>query len=109
MDAAEVNRFCEELSALIELEAGLNPDALGRARWATVALQSTEPGDYVYDKLIAIAFGFEQWFSSDRCNRQNDGGRIVKDCLEADLISVQAALWRKLNDQTKKTRIVEPT
>jgi hypothetical protein len=33
VDKAEVNILCEELSALIELEASLNLDALGRAQW----------------------------------------------------------------------------
>jgi hypothetical protein len=109
VDEAEVNRLCEELSALIEIDAGLNLDALGRARRAITVLQSTQSGDYVDNKLIALTFGFVQWFSSDKCTRQNDRGKIVKDCLERDLISLQAAMWRKSNDQTKKTRIVEFT
>ena len=107
MDEAEVNRLCEELSALIEIDAGLNLDALGRARTAIAVLQSTQSGDYVDNKLIALTFGFEQWFSSDKCKKQNDRGQTVKDCLERDLISLQAAMWRKSNDETKKRRIVE--
>ena len=86
MDEAEVNRLCEELNALI---------------------QSTQSGDYVDNKLIALTFGFEQWFSSDKCTRQHARGQIVRDCLERDLISLQAAMWRKSNDETKKRRIVE--
>ena len=107
MDEAEVNRLCEELNALIEIEAGLNPDALSRARTAIRALQAFQSGDDADNKLIALTFGFEQWFSSDKCKRQNDRGQTVKDCLERDLISLQAAMWRKSNDETKKSRIVE--
>ena len=107
VDEAEVNRLCEELSALIEIKPGLNLDALGRAHGAIAALQSTQSGDYADNKLIALAFGFEQWFSSDKCARQGARGQIVKECLERDLISLQAAMWRKSNDQTKRTRIVE--
>jgi hypothetical protein len=107
VDEAEVNRLCEELNALIEIEAGLNPDALGRARRAIRQLQATQSGDDVDNKLIALTFGFEHWFSSDKCTRQNDRGQIVKECLERDLICLQAAMWRKSNDETKKRRIVE--
>jgi hypothetical protein len=32
---------------------------------------------------------------------------MVKECLERDLISLQAAMWRKSNEETKKRRIVE--
>jgi hypothetical protein len=107
VDEAEVNRLCEELNALIEIDAGFNPDALGRARRAIVALQASQSGDDVDNKLIALTFGFEQWFSSDKCTRQHARGQIVRDCLERDLISLQAAMWRKSNDETKKRRIVE--
>jgi hypothetical protein len=109
VDEVEVNRLCEELSALIETDAGLNPDALGRARKTIAALRSAKSGDNVDNKLIALTFGFEQWFSSDKCKRQNDRGRTVKDCLERDLISLQAAMWRTSNEQTRKSRIVELT
>ena len=102
MDESEVNRLCEELRALIELEGGVNPDALSRARWAITALRSTESGDNIDSKLIGLAIGFGQWFGSDKCNRQNDGGQLVKQSLEDDLISIRAAMWRKLHDQTKK-------
>jgi hypothetical protein len=95
VDEAEINRLCEELSALIELEAGVNADALGRARWAITALRSTESGDYVNEKLSGLAYGFEQWFSFDKWNRHNDRGLLVKRCLEDDLISIRAAMWRK--------------
>ena len=99
MDESEVNRLCEELSALIELEGGVNPDALGRARWAIAALKSTtQPGDYIDQKLIGLARRFAQWFSTDQWNRQEDGGLFVKECLENDLICIRASLWRKLND-----------
>jgi hypothetical protein len=107
MDEAEVNRLCEELSALVEIDAGLNRDALGRARRVIAALQSIQSGEYIDDKLIALSFGFEQWFSSDKCTGQHARGQMVKDCLERDLISLQAAMWRKSNDETKKRRIVE--
>jgi hypothetical protein len=107
VDEAEVNRLCEELNALIEIEAGLNPDALSRARRAIRALQAFQSGDDADNKLIALIFGFEQWFSSDKCARQGARGQIVKECLERDLISLQAAMWRKSNDETKKSRIVE--
>ena len=107
MDEAEINKLCEELSALIEIDAGLNRDALGRARRVIAALQSIHTGEYIDDKLIALSFGFEQWFSSDKCARQGARGQIVKECLERDLISLQAAMWRKSNDETKKSRIVE--
>jgi hypothetical protein len=107
MDEAEVNRLCEELNALIEIEAGLNPDALGRARRAIAALQAFQSSDDADNKLIALTFGFKQWFSSDKCSRQGARGQIVKECLERDLISLQAAMWRKSNDETKRRRIVE--
>ena len=95
VDEAEINRLCEELSALIELEPGVNPDALGRARWAITALRSTESGDYVNEKLSGLAYGFEQWFSIDKWNRHDDRGLLVKRCLEDDLIGIRAAMWRK--------------
>jgi hypothetical protein len=47
VNESEVNRLCEELNALIELEGGVNPDALSRARWASAALRSTKSGDYM--------------------------------------------------------------
>jgi hypothetical protein len=109
VDEAEVNGLCEELSALIEIDAGLNLDALGRAYMTIAALRSAKSSDNADNKLIALTFGFEQWFSSDKCKRQNDRGQTVKDCLERDLISLQAAMWRKSNDDTKKSRIVEFT
>ena len=109
MDEVEVNRLCEELSALIEIDAGLNPDALGCARRAIAALRSAKSSDNADNKLIALTFGFEQWFSSDKCKRQNDRGQTVKDCLERDLISLQAAMWRKSNEQTRRTRMIELT
>jgi hypothetical protein len=95
VDESEVNRLCEELSALMELEAGCNPDALSRARWAITALQSTESGDYIDKKLVGLASGFEQWFSVDKWNRHGDEGRLVKQCLEDGLICIRAELWRK--------------
>src|ERR1700676_3986742 len=101
VDESEVNRLCEELNALIELEAGLNPDALSRARWALTALRSTESGDYIDKKLAALADGFAQWFSINRCNGQNDQVQLIKHCLEDDLICIRAAIWRKMHDQTK--------
>ena len=95
MDESEVNRLCEELSALIELEGGVNPNALSRARWAIAALQSTECGDYIDKKLVALADGFEQWFRIDKWNRQDDRGQLVKRSLEDNLICIRAAMWRK--------------
>jgi hypothetical protein len=95
VNEAEINRLCEELSALIEIDAGLNPDALGRARWAIMALKSTESGDYIDNKLVDLADGFERWFSIDRWSREGDGGQFVKRCLEDNLICIRAALWRK--------------
>jgi hypothetical protein len=109
VDEAEVNRLCEELNALIEIEAGLNPDAHGRARRTIAALRAFQSGDDADNKLIALTFGFEQWFSSDKCTRQHARGQIVKECLERDLISLQAAMWRKSNGETKRRRIVEFT
>ena len=99
MNESEVNRLCEELGALIELEGGVNPDALSRARWAIGALRSTESGDYINKKLVALADGFEQWFRIDKWNRQDDGGSLVQHCLEDDLICIKAAIWCKSNDQ----------
>lgn len=99
MGDSEVNRVCEELSTLIELKGGVNPNALSRARWAIAALQSTEPGDYIDKKLIALADAFEQWFRIDKWNRQDDGGPLVQHCLEDDLICIRAAIWCKSNDQ----------
>jgi hypothetical protein len=98
VDESDVNRLCEELSALIELEGGVNPDALSRARWAIGALQSMESGDYINKKLVALADGFEQWFRIDKWNRQDDGGSLVQHCLEDDLICIKAAIWCKSND-----------
>jgi hypothetical protein len=95
VDESEVNMLCEQLSALIELEAGFNPDALSRARWAIMALKSTESGDYIDNKLVELADGFERWFSIDKGNRQTDDGRLIKHSLEDNLISIRAALWRK--------------
>lgn len=99
MNESEVNKLCEELSAIIELEGGVNPDALGRARWAIAALQSTKCGDYVDKKLVALAASFEQWFRIDTWNRQENGGPIVQHCLEDDLICIKAAIWCKSTDQ----------
>ena len=99
MDESEVNRLCEELRALMELEGGVNPDALSRARWAIAALQSTESGDYIDKKLVALADAFEQWFRINKWKRQDDGGPLVQHCLEDDLICIRAAIWCKSNDQ----------
>jgi hypothetical protein len=109
VDEAEVNRLCEELNAVIEIDAGFNPDALGRARRAIAALQAFQSGDDADNKLIALTFGFRQWFSSDKCTKRHAQGQIVKECIERDLISLQAAMWRKSNDETKRRRIVEFT
>jgi hypothetical protein len=98
VNESEVNRLCEELSTIIELEGGVNPDALCRARWAIAALQSTEPGDYIDKKLIALADAFEQWFRIDKWNRQDDGGPLVQHCLEDDLLCIRAAIWCKSKD-----------
>jgi hypothetical protein len=95
VDEAEVNRLCEELGDLIEFEAGFNPDALGRARWAIMAFKSTESGHHIDKNLDALAAGFEDWFSIDKWNRQNDGGRLVKQSLDNELICIRAAMWRK--------------
>jgi hypothetical protein len=38
-----------------EIEGGVNPNALSRARWAIAALQSTECGDYIDKKLNKAA------------------------------------------------------
>lgn len=95
LDDVEVNRLCEELSALIELEPGVNADALSRARWAITALHSTKSGDYVNEKLVGLAYGFEQWFSASKWNRHDDGGKFVRQHLEDDLICLRAAMWRK--------------
>ena len=83
---------------MIDLEAGINPYADGRARWAIAALKATQPGDYIEQKLIGLAHRFAQWFSIDKWNKQEDGGRFVKECLENDLICIRAAMWCKLND-----------
>jgi hypothetical protein len=99
VDESEVNRLCEELSVLAGLEGGVNPDALSRARCAIAALQSTECGDYLGKKLVALADGFEQWFRIDKWNRQDDGGPLIQHCLEDDLICIRAAIWCKSNDQ----------
>jgi hypothetical protein len=100
VDGSEVSRLCEELSALIELlEEGVNSNALSRALWVISAPQSTECGDYIGKKLVALADGFEQWFRIDKWNRQDDGGPLVQHCLEDDLICIRAAIWCKSNDQ----------
>ena len=101
MDESEVDRLCEELSALIELKGGVNPNALSRARWAIAVLQATEPGDYINQKLVALADAFEQWFRIDKWNRQDDGGPLVQHCLEDDLLCIRAAIWCKSKDHKK--------
>jgi hypothetical protein len=106
VDKSEVDRLCEELSALIELEGGVNPNALSRARWAIAALQSTEPGDYIHKKLVALADAFEQWFRIDKWNRQDDGGPLVQHCLEDDLLCIKAAIWCKSKDRKTLRRVV---
>ncbi|HEX2789703.1 MAG TPA: hypothetical protein VHN17_04680 [Steroidobacteraceae bacterium] len=95
MDDAEVNTLCEQLTTLIELEAGCNPEALSRARWAIMSLKSMELGDDVDEKLVGLAEGFEEWFSIDKWNSRDDGGRLVKQSLEDDLICIRAAMWCK--------------
>jgi hypothetical protein len=99
VNESEVDRLCEELSALIELEGGANSDALSRAHWAIAALRSTEPGDYIDEKLVALADAFEQWFRIDKWNRQDDGGPLVQHWLEDDLLCIRAAIWCKSKDR----------
>jgi hypothetical protein len=106
VDESEVDRLCEELSALIELEGGVNPDALSRAHWAIAALQSTEPGNYIDKKLVALANAFEQWFRIDKWNRQDDGGPLVQHCLEDDLLCIRAAIWCRSKDHKTSRRPV---
>jgi hypothetical protein len=103
---SEVEMLCEELSALIELEGGVNPNALSRARWAIAALQSTEPGDYINKKLVALADAFEQWFRIDKWNRQDDGGPLVQHCLEDDLLCIKAAIWCQSKDHKTLRRVM---
>ena len=98
VDESEVDRLCEELGGLIELEGGVNPDALSRARWAIAALQSTEPGDYINKKLVELADAFEHWFRIDKWNRQDAGGPLVQHCLEDDLLCIKTAIWCKSKD-----------
>jgi hypothetical protein len=98
LDELAVNKLCDELSALIEHKPGVNPDALSRARAAIESLHSTRSGDFINEKLVGLAYGFKQWFSGGKWNRQNDGGRLVKSYLEYDLICLRAAMWRKLRD-----------
>jgi hypothetical protein len=98
VNESEIDRLCEELSALIELEGGVNPNALSRARSAIAALQSTKAGDYIDKKLVALADAFEQWFRIDKWNRQDDGGPLVQHCLEDDLLCIKAAIWCKSKD-----------
>jgi hypothetical protein len=95
LDELEVNKLCDELSALIEHQPGINPDALSRAHTAIETLRSTNSGDYVNERLIGLACGFEQWFSFDKWNRQNDDGRLVKRHLEDDLICLRVVMWRR--------------
>jgi hypothetical protein len=95
VDHAEVNRLCEQLSTLLEIEAGCNPEALSRARWAIMSLRSMEFGKDVDEKLVALAEGLEQWFSIDKWKIRNDGGQLVKQSLEDDLIRIRAAMWCK--------------
>ena len=106
MDESEVDRLCEELSALIELKGGVNPNALSRARWAIAVLKSTEPGDYINQKLVALADAFEQWFRIDKWNRQDDGGPLVQHCLEDDLLCIKAAIWCKSKDHKILPRVM---
>lgn len=98
MDEFAVNKLCDELSALIEHKPGDNPDALTRARAAIESLHSTRLGDVVNDKLVSLAYGFEQWFSIGEWNRKSDGGRLVKSYLEDDLICLRAAMWCTFRD-----------
>jgi hypothetical protein len=104
VDESEVDRLCEELSALIELEGGINPDALSRALWAIAALRSTQPGGDIDEKLVALADAFEQWFRIDKWNRQDDGDPLVQHCLEDDLLYIRAAMWCKSKGQKTSRR-----
>jgi hypothetical protein len=98
LDEFSVHKLCDELSALIEHKPGENPDSLTRARAAIESLHSTSLGDVLNKKLVSLAYGFEQWFSAGKWNRQNDGGRLVKHYLEDDLIGIRAAIWSKSQD-----------
>jgi len=106
VDESEVDRLCEELSALIKLEGGVNPNALSRAQWAIAALQSTEPGDYIDKKLVALSDAFEQWFRIDKWNRQGRRRPARQHCLEDDLLCIKAAIWCKSKDHKTLRRVM---
>jgi hypothetical protein len=98
LDEFEVNKLCDELAALIEHEPGDNPDALSRAQTLIETLRSTDSGGYINERLSRLSYGFEQWFSVDKWNRQNDDGQLVKRYLEDDLICLRVVLWSKSQD-----------
>jgi hypothetical protein len=95
VDEAEIERLCEELGAFIELEPGVNPVALSRARTTIGTLHLTRSGSCVNQKLVGLAYGFEQWFSPGKWNRHDDHGEFVKHHLEDDLVGLRAAMWIK--------------
>ena len=94
MNKAEIELLCGELGACIELEPGINPEALRRAHGTIGTLRLTGSGSYVNQKLAGLAYGFDQWFSHGNWNRHDDHGKLVKQHLEDDLGCIRAADWR---------------
>ena len=92
VDDAEIDKLCEELRDLVEFGAGVNADALLQARGILDRFRSMGLGENVNEKLVALVFGFELWFSIGMWNRRNDGAERAKDYLHADIVSLRAAI-----------------
>jgi hypothetical protein len=91
MDGTEVARLCDELNAMIKLGPGVNPDALSHAKGIIETFRAIGSADYVNEQLVGIDYGFEQWFSADKWNRQSDGGQLVKRYLRDDIVNLKKA------------------
>jgi hypothetical protein len=100
MDGAEVARLCDELNALVKLGPAVNPEALSHAKGIIETFRAARSGGHVGEMLVGIDYGFEQWFSADKWNRQSDGGRGVKCCLRDDILSLKKATARGWNEMS---------
>jgi hypothetical protein len=103
VDAAEVDTLCEELRDLIKLGPGVNDDALRRARGIIETFRATRSGDYVNEKLIELAEGFEQWFSARNWDINFDAGASCKQWLYVDIggLGYAMAAWRSSRREGK--------
>ena len=96
MDAAEVEKLYEELRNLIKLGPGVNDDALSHARGIIETFRTMRSGDYVNEKLVGLADGFERWFSAGDWNSNFDAGASCKQWLYSDIGGLETAMaaWR---------------